>query len=173
MLRKIQPDEFEQFHELLELNFPKNERRTKSSQKKLLELDCYTIYIEKEKNDIVGFFAEWSNNEFRFIEHLAVNENYRGKGTGSRLLKEYHELNNLPVILEVEPPEDNIQKRRVSFYERSGYNLTSFGYIQPPLYEGEGTIPLVLMSYPNMLDESQYKRFKAWAHETVYHPKNK
>lgn len=55
MLRKIQPEEFEQFHELLELNFPKNERRTKSSQKKLLELDCYTIYIEKEKNDIVGF----------------------------------------------------------------------------------------------------------------------
>ncbi|MFD2829087.1 GNAT family N-acetyltransferase [Corticicoccus populi] len=173
MLRKMEKNEFEVFHQLLEDNFPKSERRLKHVQKRLLDLDSYNVFVETDGDDIVGFFAEWSSEAFRFVEHLAVNQKYRGSGTGSRLLKEYHDLSDVPVILEVEPPEDDIQQRRVKFYERNGYHLTPFGYMQPTLYEGETPIPLVLMSYPDRMTEAEFNTFKTWSHTTIYHPDNK
>lgn len=173
MLRKMYEREFEAFHQLLEENFPKGERRPKSEQKNLLSLEAYNVYVEVSEGDIVGFFAEWSNDEFHFIEHLAVNEKFRGKGTGSRLLKEYLDLDNKPVILEVEPPEDDIQKKRVRFYEKNGCLLTPFTYTQPTLYEGEPSVELVLMSYPDMLSQLQFEHFKKWALNTIYYRSEK
>lgn len=168
MLKKMNDADFEQFYQLLSDNFPKSEIRTKEGQRKLLPLDDYCIYVEKSDGDIVGFLAEWSGEHHRFLEHLAVDEKFRGGGTGSHLLREYHDLNDKPVILEVEQPHDDTGYRRVKFYEKNGYTLNEFGYIQPPLFKDKTGVPLVLMSYPEALTGDGFDAFKEWVFKTVY-----
>lgn len=168
MLTRLQEKDFEQIFEIMEKGFPPSERRSKEKQRGLLTTEEYNVFGLKEDDDLLGFIAEWNGPEYRFIEHLAVNEEFQGKGIGSKLLTEYHRLSDKPVILEVEPPENEIQKRRVKFYERNSYHLTEHGYVQPSINENIKGVPLVLMSYPDRLTNPQFLSVKEWLFRTVY-----
>ena len=63
--------------------------------------------------------------------YLAVDDNMRSKGYGSRILayvkKKYPDR---PVILEVEEPDDSAEnaeqrRRRIAFYKRNGFHETN------------------------------------------------
>lgn len=168
MLKKLKREEFDDFYKLLAASFPPSEIRNYEGQKNLLNLEQYEIYILKENQEILAFFAEWSNDDFRFIEHLAVNPAFRSQGLGSKTLQAYHAQDNRPVILEVEIPEDEVSKKRIKFYEKNGYELTDFKYNQPILNKGYDTVPLVLMTYPNLLDTKDLQQAKLWLDQTVY-----
>lgn len=168
MLEILEEDEFKQLYELMEDSFPQSEIRTFESQQKLLNNPLYTVYVLREDREILAFFAEWQNDSYRFLEHLAVNKNYRSRGLGSKTLQLYHDLSDKPVVLEVEPPNDETQIRRVKFYEKNGYHLSSYGYIQPVINDGYDGIPLVLMTYPELLDNNELNKVKDWLDQTVY-----
>ncbi|MBR7146301.1 MAG: GNAT family N-acetyltransferase, partial [Oscillospiraceae bacterium] len=53
---------------------------------------------------------------------FAVREDCRGSGIGSELLDELIGTLPHPICLEVEPPETEIAKRRIAFYERNGFS---------------------------------------------------
>lgn len=168
MLERLKDNEFEQLYDLMRDSFPESEIRTFENQQHLLNNPLYTVYVLREEKTILAFFAEWQNDTYRFLEHLAVNKDYRSRGLGSKTLQSYNALSNKPVILEVEPPEDNIQIRRVKFYERNGYYLSSYSYIQPTINDGHAGIPLVLMTYPKILDNVELSEVKYWLDQTVY-----
>lgn len=168
MLERLKDNEFKQLYDLMQDSFPESEIRTFENQQRLLKNPLYTVYVLREKEKILAFFAEWQNDTYRFLEHLAVNKNHRSRGLGSKTLQAYNNLSNKPVILEVEPPEDDIQIRRVKFYERNGYYLSSYSYIQPTINEGYEGIPLVLMTYPTKMDNIELNEVKYWLDQTVY-----
>lgn len=170
MLELLQKDEFEQLYALMDDSFPKAEIRNFKGQRELLENPHYNVYVLKENSEILAFFAEWENESYRFIEHLAVNEKFRSQGLGSKTLQAYNALGSKPVVLEVEPPEDDIQRRRVKFYERNGYHLSSYSYVQPVINEGYESVPLVMMTYPEPLDNEELEHVKNWLDQTVYKP---
>lgn len=168
MLELLEKDEFEQLYALMEDSFPKAEIRNFKGQQELLENPHYNVYVLREKSEILAFFAEWANETYRFLEHLAVNEKFRSQGLGSKTLQAYKTLSSKPVILEVEPPKDDIQKRRVKFYERNGFHLSTYSYIQPVINEGYESVPLVMMTYPEALDNKELDQVKKWLDQTVY-----
>ena len=168
MLEKLQRADFDIFYKLLAESFPPSEIRSYEGQKNLLELDEYEIYVLKKDDELLAFFAEWANEDFRFVEHLAVNPSYRSQGLGSKTLKAYHEQDDRPVILEVETPKDEVSKKRIKFYEKNGYYLSNFQYMQPIINKGYDTVELVLMTYPKLLDSETLKQVKAWLNKTVY-----
>ena len=168
MLELLKEKEFDQFYALLEDSFPKSEIRSFQGQKELLNLSVYNVYVLKEDEVILAFFAEWQNESHRFLEHLAVNEKYRSRGLGSKTLQAYTAQSDKPVVLEVEPPNDDIQIRRVKFYEKNGFHLTSYGYVQPVINEGYEGVPLVMMTYPKKLNHTELALVKDWLDETVY-----
>lgn len=168
MLEILKNEEFNQLYELMDDSFPPSEIRSFESQQKLLNNPLYTVYVLREEGEILAFFAEWKNESFRFLEHLAVNKKYRSRGLGSKTLQAYHDLSDEPVVLEVEPPNDETQIRRVKFYEKNGYHLSSYSYIQPTINEGYEGIPLVLMTYPRLLDDDELSTVKNWLDQTVY-----
>ena len=81
-----------------------------------------------------------------------------GQHCGSRALELLGQRGK-PVILEIDPPIDDISLRRKGFYERAGYQENPFTHVHPPYREGFAGHPLVVMSYPRQLEREEYDRF--------------
>ena len=88
MLQKIDKEEFDKVYTIMEEAFPDNERRSYEGQKSLLSLPNYKIHVMKDISDIKAFVAIWDLDDYIFIEHFAVNKNYRNQGLGSKIINE-------------------------------------------------------------------------------------
>ena len=66
-----------------------------------------------------------------------------------------------PLILEIEPPEDEITCRRKHFYERNGLCAQPYGHVQLPFQGGGPIVPLVIMSNRN-LSAQQCRAFQQY-----------
>lgn len=170
MLEKITVENgFDEVFAIMDESFPKTEYRPYRRQKELFSDSAYEIYVKRDgEGDIVGFAAVWDFDEVLFIEHLAVSPKRRNGGVGGELLREIVSGTKKRVFLEVEPPEDDITKRRVAFYERNGFVRNPYPYVQPSVTEGYPAIPLIIMTNGSTVDESEYKRMKSVIYKRVY-----
>ncbi|ASR48212.1 GNAT family N-acetyltransferase [Paenibacillus kribbensis] len=161
--------DFSEIYAIMEASFPASECRTFDSQKALLKHPSYRIITEKNEQDkTIAFLACWEFTHFRFVEHIAVDQGIRGGGLGKKLMIRYISESDKPVVLEVEPPVDEWTQRRIVFYERLGFHLNHFEYVQPPLREGQADLRLQIMSYPGTLDEQAFAPFKEILYTEVY-----
>ena len=159
---------FDEVFAIMDESFPKTEYRPYHRQKELFSDSAYGIYVKRDKGEIIGFAAVWDFDEVLFIEHLAVSPKRRNGGIGGELLREITSGTKKRVCLEVEPPEDDITKRRVAFYERNGFVRNPYPYIQPSVAEGRPPVPLIIMTSGGTVDESEYKRMKSVIYKRVY-----
>ena len=158
----------------MEESFPKDEYRDYQKQKELFQNPEYQILIEKdpEFRKIKAFFAAWEFETFIYVEHFAVNPVLRNGGVGSRMLKALKEGTEKMIILEVEPPTEEMAVRRVRFYERNGFFFNDYPYIQPSMGEGRKEIPLFLMSTERKIDEEEYRMIRNTLYTKVYGKKD-
>jgi ribosomal protein S18 acetylase RimI-like enzyme len=149
--------------------FPANERREYSGLVQLLyNAECVVNLIFADQK-IAGFIIVWEFQNFVFIEHFAIEPELRGQGIGEKSLtiitKNYYK----PVILETEPPIDEMSKRRVGFYQRNGFHLLRNQYFQPS-YDGiKPKVELRLMSTKSDYSSSQMDECISVIREKVYH----
>ncbi len=102
----------------------------------------------------VGFIGAWKFDGFLYVEHLATYPQYRNMGYGAAALKLLQNDNHV-IVLEVEPPVTDMQKRRCEFYRRAGFVMNDCDYLQPPFRACDKPFPLKLMSYPAALNDKQ------------------
>ena len=95
-----------------------------------------------------AFRAVCEFDAFLFVEHFAVRKSCRNGGLGAVLLTQLTAQSRKPVILEVELPTGELEARRIAFYERNGFVMNPFEYMQPAMGEDRHAIPLRIMSYP-------------------------
>ena len=169
MLEKLEGKEFPAVFEMMKNSFPQEEYRTYFGQKALLEKPGYTIYVKRgQEKQIQGFAAVWQWENLSFIEHLAVAPQYRNQGIGGEILKELAMLRNLPICLEVEPPEGEIAVRRVGFYMRNNFFFNAYPYIQPALSEKGKGIPLFIMTSGKSVTKEEFTEIKNRLYRDVY-----
>ena len=60
------------------------------------------------------------------------------------------------MILEAEPPFGKLETRRLAFYRRNGFCENEKEYMQPSYRKDGNEVPLVIMRYPQILDEFDY-----------------
>lgn len=168
MLTTLKKEQFDELFTLITEAFPEDEHRGYDAQRALLDDPRYRVFTYEKDGEIGAFFATWEGPDFIFVEHFAVKESFRNGGLGSTLLQAFLQQHEKPVILEIEPPESGIEKRRAGFYVRNGFHLTDWGYTQPPFSEGRSPVPLVLMSYPKALSEQAFQSFKTWMFTHLY-----
>ncbi len=169
MIMIMNEREFDKIFALMKASFPENERRTYANQKNLLTDPHYRLITEtNSSNQIIAFLASWEFPLFRFVEHIAVNPAMRGSGVGRKIMAAYIEESIKPILLEVEHPETELAKRRIGFYERLGFQLNPFEYVQPPLQKGQANLPLKIMSYPRVLIEKEFALYKEILYTNVY-----
>lgn len=168
MIEKIRAQEFDAVFAIMERSFPSDERRPYEEQRALLREDGFDIYVERDAVAIKGFLAVWHLDGFGFIEHFAVAPDYRNGGIGSRMLQEAVTMLGGTVCLEVEPPSDELTRRRIEFYRRNGFVLNDYPYMQPPISKGKNAIPLAIMTYGNAIDAELFTHYKDTLYRRVY-----
>ncbi len=136
--------------ELYEMAFPPTERRSGSAWvRQISESSLFHPYEIRFSEKFAGIITLWDFDTFVYIEHFTTLPEMRGKGIGSESIKKILTLfRQLPVVLEVEQPDNEIARRRIGFYERNGLCLVSTpeAYVQPPYEAGGEWLPLRLMS---------------------------
>lgn len=190
-MRKMRRDEFDAIYVLMELSFPEDEFRPYEEQKALLENPLYTVYVEagednsvfsEEKPDdaihvgqkvgqekILAFLTVYNFPGFTFAEHFAVSPAARNQGLGSKMLTALKKQLPRRICLEVELPLTEQAGKRIGFYERNGFSLNDYPYVQPPISRGRKPVPLRLMTTGGPLEEEEFQRIQKVLMREVYH----
>ena len=150
--------------------FPLQERRSWAGLEYELNYEkrfSANAIIQNDK--FVGLFNYWTFERFNYIEHVAIIPSLRNQHLGTEVLKIFMEQYKLPVILEVEMPNNIVASRRILFYERLGFSIISHNYAQPP-YEGDGFLmPQLIMSTDLHFANTHFEKIRDTLYDNVYH----
>lgn len=135
--------------QIYESSFPRSERRSRVQHERAVKSEntfhCKQLLLG---DTVVGVLFYWELPECLFVEHLAVAEQWRGRGVGTAALKRLQEQGKL-LILEIEPPLDAATCRRLEFYRSAGFELLSFDHEQLPFHADTPSVPMRLLSWPH------------------------
>ena len=99
-------------------SFPLHEQREAQSQASILGDSEYHFALAYDGETFVGEVLYWEWDGYIYVEHLCILSEMRNKAYGGKVL-ELLAAENKKVILEIDPPVDDISIRRRGFYERS------------------------------------------------------
>lgn len=170
MIYEVFGSKFDEVYEIMEKAFPEIEIREKEVQFGLFEIEEFHTYAigDESKGEINGFVNIWEFENCLYIDHFAVKDEFRGDGLGGKVLEHILGSTNKFVILEVELPDGDLEKRRIAFYERYGFKFNDYYYMQPPMKKGNELFPLRIMTYPDRVDEIEFNKYKEMLHKDVY-----
>lgn len=161
--------EFTTAYSILEDSFIPAELKTRDVLFAQWEKGEVVIEGIEYENEIAGVITLWIFSDFVFAENFAIKAEHRNKGLGAELLQDIiKNYRGKRIILEVEPAKDQIQARRIGFYERNGFTLSPFCYIQPALRSGCEDVPLQIMHTGNKLYKNEFECIKENVFKTVY-----
>lgn len=143
MLRQANESDFPRLYSLLEESFPPDEYRPYEEQAALLKDGRYRLYTNLERTVLLSL---WHFPDFTFIEHFAVSPHLRNQGLGRQILSEVLTSRSGPVILEAELPDTELAQRRLRFYQRNGFFVNPFPYLQPAYAPGRNSVPMQILS---------------------------
>ena len=104
---------FQKVMDLYELSFPAIEKRDRADNEKLLSDERFWLLALLDDEIFVGMAGVWDAEGMLYVEHLCTSPELqlRGKGYGAAAL-ELFKATGKTVVLEIEPPEDELTKRR-------------------------------------------------------------
>ena len=157
---------FSQATALYEAAFPPIERRDADEQARVMQKEDFHFAVMMTEDGFSGIALYWETPAFLFLEHLAVLPALRGRGYGGVAL-ELLKGKGKTVILEIEPPVDELTRRRLAFYERNGFRLTPHDHLQTRFRPDDSDLELKVLSYPHVINEAEYRRFYAYLQREV------
>lgn len=152
--------------ELYSISFPYREQRENISQEKILCDDEYCFGLVYDEAEFVGLALYWETESFIYVEHLCISPEMRNRNYGSKVLNLLCEKHKT-VILEIDPPIDEISIRRKGFYERNGFEANPYNHVHPPYHTGVAGHDLVIMTYPKMITQIEYDNFDKYLKEHI------
>ncbi len=120
----------------------------------------------------IGMFSFWELGKILYIEHFAIDPDYRGRGIGDAVFQamgvHYARERGLTTVLEVEPLDEEKPDtvRRIEFYRRHGLEVVDTDYVQPPYESGLPPVDMWLMASGTDTDTDTITRL-LYTH--VYH----
>lgn len=151
---------FEQCWSLYIEAFPEEERRDMEYQRETMLREEYRVDAVMDGDKFVGILMWWEFEGLRYIEHFATQSALRGGGYGAMILRSFEAEESTPIILEVEHPHCELNKRRIAFYERLGFVLNPHDFAHP-LYAqpSDEMISLMIMTYPSAITAQELQAF--------------
>lgn len=150
---------------LYDAAFPAKEIRSGEEHRKALADPLFRADGIWRDGEFAGLLYYWKFNDWFYIEHLAVDPSMRGKNIGSEALGAF--CRGKKVLLEIDPPEDEISIRRLHFYQRVGFVENPYLYLHPSFRRPFETHRLVLLSYPGPLGTNEARAFADFVRERV------
>lgn len=144
-------------------SFPYHEQREEESQIEIINNPLYHFEIIIDNDRFIGEILYWDFLNFKYIEHFCILPNMRNLHYGQRILEELKK----PLILEIDPPIDDISRRRLNFYKRCGFVENKYMHIHPPYHKNYCGHQLLVMSTTNPLAKVEYDKFKVFLTKIV------
>ncbi|MFA6582495.1 MAG: GNAT family N-acetyltransferase [Paludibacter sp.] len=162
---------FSKLFNLYTITFPRNERRNWAGlEHEVLYEKRFNPNVLLKDEEFVGFFNYWSFERFSYIEHLAIIPTLRNQKLGSEAMEIFKKKSNLPIILEVEMPNNTVAIQRIRFYEQHGFTVLSHNYAQPPYDEkSEFFLPELIMCNDVHFGNTHFEKIKETLYTEVYH----
>lgn len=82
-----------------------------------------TFNVIVEDNNFAGIAVIWELGICRYLLYLAITEEQRNRQLGSKTLQTLLAESPLPIIGEVERPINDMNVRRIAFYQRNGFHV--------------------------------------------------
>lgn len=158
---------WEQAWAIYQESFPPCEKRSLDNYVRAFDDPAFAAEGIWLGDRLAGIFFRWRDEGFHYLEHLAVSPAMRGHNIGSEALAAFCRSVAEPVVLEIEPPVEEIAIRRLHFYRRLGFVENPCRYIHPSYEEPFAPHPLVLMSYPAPFTTEQLHRTADFVRERV------
>lgn len=177
--------EFKAAMELYNKEFPMEERKSVAQVEILLAQKIYSLFIARHKDfeGIIGFAFVMFHSvpEFTFLDYIAIDPIFQGRGFGTLFFNTIAELqkpNSLGILLEIERPElaENeqekvIREKRQQFYLRLGCHVLKGIDYRLPNADGEA-IPMTLVFKPSgsvrTLSSEVVKQLIVTAYEKIH-----
>ena len=169
-LKTIETADYPGFAELKLLYtraFPPDERRDSYELDKMLNNDSFSFLMISHYDKPAGLIAFWLIEDYAFIEHLVVTEQFRNRKIGETAVHLLNEALQLPLLLETEHPTEEISKSRLGFYERQGFMIVDADYIQPAYHPEKKPVEMLLLSNQTIEKEKLIALVKS-IHKLVY-----
>ena len=147
-------------------SFPQHEQRLEPSQRRIMAHEQYHFGILHDKEGFAGLALFWDAGAYLYVEHLCISPARRGQGLGTAALDLLAEAGK-PVILEIDPPVDEISRRRQAFYERAGFIANPYPHIHPPYRPENSGHALGVMSRPRPRTAGAYAAIAAYLAHVV------
>ena len=135
---RITDTQHEMYKKAMELyanSFPLHEQREAKSQASILGDSEYHFALAYDGETFVGEVMYWEWDGYIYAEHRCILSERRNRAYGGKVL-ELLAAENKKVILEIDPPVDDISIRRRGFYERSGFAENPYAHVHPPYHRG-------------------------------------
>lgn len=158
---------YDEFYAIYSVSFPPHEQRDRKQQEYAFSFDNYYLDCLIEENRFLAFIAYWEFEEYIYIEHLAVNPDYRNEHIGSRALQEMIDNKQKKILLEIDPFTTDIARKRYHFYQRLGFVINSYDHRHPPYHKKFPAHELILLSSGQTIDEKSYHTFRKDLSEIV------
>ena len=152
--------------ELYQKSFPLHEQREALSQARILRHPDYHFTLVYNEEVFVGLVLYWETAEFLYMEHFCILPELRYQHYGQRILAELGKQGKV-IILEIDPPMDQISARRRGFYERCGFEENPYPHVHPPYHKENCGHKLVVMSCPGKLTAEEYNAFDRYLKREV------
>ncbi|MEG0807734.1 MAG: GNAT family N-acetyltransferase [Alistipes sp.] len=153
--------------QIYESSFPEEERWHEADYMRAFSDPAFEadgVWLQGDR--LVGVLFYWKADGFRYIEHLAISAELRGQEMGSKILTLFCQQGGR-VLLEIDPPIDDISIRRQHFYERLGFVTNPYEYMHPSFHKPFRTHHLVIMSYPEAVTYAEASLFADFVRERV------
>ena len=151
---------------LYQKSFPLHEQRETSSQENILQHPDYHFTLVYDEKQFVGMVLYWETATFLYVEHFCIQPELRNRHYGQHILAEFGKQGKT-IILEIDPPVDEISVRRRGFYERSGFAENPYPHVHPPYHRGNCGHKLVVMSCPKKITPEEYATFDVYLKREV------
>lgn len=153
---------------LYESAFPECERRPTEAWLALMKNEpaFHAMAIGSECL-FVGFLTYWQMSGYVYVEHFAIVPEARGGGIGEHMMVQFLQKHSR-LVLEAEPPTDEMVQRRIGFYRRCGLEMSERPYEQPPYHPEAPFVPLVLMSTDLAWLEARFEEVRRAIARKVY-----
>lgn len=130
--------------EIYRRSFPYKEQRSEEDHIRALADPAFRAEGIWRGDEFVGILYYWHTDAWDYVEHLAVCASLRGQNLGSEVFGAF--CRDRRVILEIDPPVDEISVRRLHFYRRLGFVENPHEYIHPSYRQPFEPHRLVLLS---------------------------
>lgn len=146
VLRRVRTaDDLLEIAEVYIESFPEAERRPMRVMRQAIAREEALFWRICKSEETLGLLTTWELSQVVYGEHFAMRPRLRNMGVGAKALRTVMAVTHCPILIEVEPPEEAIQQRRMDFYLREGFHVVDTNYVQPPYDPSLASVPLYLM----------------------------